>query len=504
VAFSLRARLLAGLVAMVLAGLLVADVATYEALDSFLCSRVAQQLQAAQAPLADYLSHPAEGRGPGAAPPPGLPPGSYAALLASDGTPLSQVTFAAGSSDTGARPVLPKPLPRPGGSAVVTTVAGTGGPSSYELLVASLDTHGAAAAPASLVVAIPLTEVDSTLERLVILEVSIGAAVLVAMALLAALLVRVGLAPLERMGDTAAAIAGGDLGRRVAPADRRTEIGRLGLALNGMLTQIEAAFTERTRSERRLRRFIGDASHELRTPLTSIRGYAELLRGGAARSPEDTALARRRIEDEAVRMSVLVDDMLLLARLDQGRALEREPVDFQLVVRDAVADARVVAPDRAVSLHAPPGIWVDGDEMRLRQVVGNLVQNALVHTPPGTPVEVGLTSAGGRAVLTVADHGPGIPEGAGDRIFEPFFRADPGRSRDRGGSGLGLSIVASVVAVHQGTAIVSQTPAGGATFSVELPLAHSNGARPPETGEPLPESSQQPQRSFGPPSQARA
>jgi two-component system OmpR family sensor kinase len=273
------------------------------------------------------------------------------------------------------------------------------------------------------------------------------------------------------MGDTAAAIAAGDMSRRVAPATPRTEIGRLGLALNSMLTQIEAAFAERTNSEQRLRRFVADASHELRTPLTSIRGYAELMRGGAARSTEDSALARRRIEDEAVRMSVLVDDMLLLARLDQGRPLEREPVDLQLIARDAFADARAVAPDRAVGLNAPRRILVSGDEMRLRQVVGNLVRNALVHTPAGTPVEIGVNDADGLAILTVADHGTGLAPDTAAKVFEPFYRADPGRSRDRGGSGLGLSIVAAVMAAHQGTVQVSETPGGGATFSVQLPMA---------------------------------
>jgi two-component system OmpR family sensor kinase len=246
-----------------------------------------------------------------------------------------------------------------------------------------------------------------------------------------------------------------------------------------MLTQIEAAFAERTSSEQRLRRFVADASHELRTPLTSIRGYAELLRGGAARSPQDSALARRRIEEEADRMSVLVDDMLLLARLDQGRPLEREPVDLLLIAQDALADARAVAPGRRLDLSAPRTVSVTGDEMRLRQVVGNLVRNALVHTPAGTPVEIDLTTPGGVAILTVADHGRGLPASTADRIFEPFFRSDPGRSRDRGGSGLGLSIVAGVVAAHQGAVRVSETPGGGATFSVQLPLA---GASPATAG----------------------
>ncbi|MDQ6920988.1 MAG: HAMP domain-containing histidine kinase, partial [Candidatus Dormibacteraeota bacterium] len=450
---SLRARLLAGLVTLVLAGLLVADVATYEALQSFLGNRLNQQLVGAELPSAEYLMHGADGHGPDVASSAALPPGSYAELLAPDGTRLHEQTFALGGGSSSARPAIPSPLPRVGAHPSLMTVPGTGGVARYQVLVASLDNYGGS----TLVLAIPLTDVDSTLRQLVVLEASIGAAVLVAMALLAALLVRVGLRPLERMGHTAAAIAAGDLSRRVAPATPRTEIGRLGLALNGMLTQIEAAFAERTTSEQRLRRFVADASHELRTPLTSIRGYAELLRGGAARSAQDAALARRRIEDEAVRMSVLVDDMLLLARLDQGRPLESEPVDLQRIARDAFADARAVAPDRALQLNAPRRVLVTGDEMRLRQVLSNLVRNALVHTPPGTPVEIGVGSRDGVAVLTVADHGAGLPDDIAGRVFEPFYRADPGRSRDKGGSGLGLSIVAAVLAAHRGTARVSQT-----------------------------------------------
>jgi two-component system OmpR family sensor kinase len=325
---------------------------------------------------------------------------------------------------------------------------------------------------------VSLSEVDYALDQVVQLEATVGAAVLVAMAVVALLIVRIGLRPLERMGQTAEAIAGGDLSQRVSPATPRTEIGRLGLALNGMLSQIESAFAERTQSEGRLRRFIADASHELRTPLTSIRGYAELLRRGAERSPEDSALARRRIEEEATRMSVLVDDMLLLARLDQGRPLEREPVDLQAIASDAWADAYAVAPVRQVTLVAPERVVVTGDDMRLRQVVGNLVRNAIVYTPATTPIEIGLSLRDGRAVLTVADHGPGLPPDVAARVFEPFYRGDAGRSRDRGGAGLGLSIVAAVVAAHQGEVRVRQTVGGGATFEVELPLPANSRPAP--------------------------
>ncbi len=437
---SLRARLLAGLVLLVLGGLVAADVATYALL----------------AAAEFFGAEP--GRGPHGGPS-SFPPGTYAALVQPDGTILREQPF--GFLPTADHPVLPRPLRA---DPQAHTVDGTGG-FQYRLLV---DTFPGGSGDL-VVLAIPMSDVDSTLGQLVVLEAEVGAAVLIAMVVVCLVIVRVGLRPLERMGQTAEAIAAGDLSQRVSPATPRTEIGRLGLALNGMLGQIESAFAERTRSERRLRRFLADASHELRTPLTSIRGYAELLRRGAQRSPEDAELARRRIEAEAVRMSVLVDDMLLLARLDQGRPLDREPVDLQAIARDAMADASAVAPERTITLAAPELVVVTGDDMRLRQVVGNLVRNALVHTPPATPIEIGLARRDGHAVLAVADHGPGLTADAG-RVFEPFFRGDTGRSRDRGGSGLGLSIVAAVVTAHRGQVRVSETPGGGATFEVELPL----------------------------------
>jgi two-component system OmpR family sensor kinase len=207
--------------------------------------------------------------------------------------------------------------------------------------------------------------------------------------------------------------------------------------------------------------------------LTSVRGYSELLRRGASKSPVDSELARRRIEEESVRMSALVDDMLLIARLDQGRPLERTPVDLQVIARDAVDDASVVAPQREITLSASAPAIVSGDDTRLRQVLGNLVRNAIVHTPARTPIEVAVTTEDSVARLSVADHGPGLRAEDGERIFEPFYRADASRSRDSGGAGLGLSIVSAVVAAHGGRVRVKETSGGGATFEVELPLASS-------------------------------
>src|SRR4029077_20455605 len=238
-------------------------------------------------------------------------------------------------------------------------------------------------------------------------------------AILAWLIIHIGLRPLQRIGAAAGEIAAGDLSRRVEPATSRSEIGRLGLALNAMLSQIETAFAESKASEQRLRRFIADASHELRTPLTSIRGYSEMLRRGAAESPTDSDLARRRIEEESVRMSTLVDDMLLIARLDQGRPLEMRPVDLQAIARDAASDARVVAPQRDVYLNAESPAVVNGDDTRLRQVLGNLVRNALVHTPSTTPIEIAVITEDGVSRMSVAAHGPAFRAEERERLFEP-------------------------------------------------------------------------------------
>jgi len=491
---SLRARLLLGLVALVVVGILVADFATYASLKTFLYQRVDKQLTASDEDVVHQLNSSYEPHGPGGPGPGGgpqqqnLPAGTYAAVLAPDGSVVADLVTTAfpGQTPSSARPVLPKPR---GSSQQISTVAGRSGVAHYELLVEPLSQPSGD----YLAVAIPLTDVDSTLAQLVQLELLIGVLVVLAAALLGLLLVRFGLQPLARMGSTASAIAGGDLSRRVEPATPRTEIGRLGLALNAMLNQIEAAFAERTASNQRLRRFLADASHELRTPLTSIRGYAEILRRGAEEKPEDAALARRRIEEEAVRMTALVDDLLLLARLDEGRPLARETVDLQLLVQDAQTDALAVAPNRPLQVLASERVVITGDVMRLRQVLANLVRNALVHTPPGTPVEISLRQLDGKAVLKVVDHGAGLPPGVGERVFEPFFRADTARSRDRGGAGLGLSIVAAVVAAHGGTVGVENTPGGGATFTVQLPVYPPPlPAEAPSTATRAPSTSRQP------------
>jgi two-component system OmpR family sensor kinase len=325
----------------------------------------------------------------------------------------------------------------------------------------------------TLVTAIPETPTEETLSSLIHIEILVSLIVVVALGLLTLAIVRFGLRPLDGMTETAGAIAAGDLTRRIRRSDERSEVGRLGQALNGMLSQIEAAFRERTVSEARLRRFVADASHELRTPLTSIRGYAELLRKDIVLDEEGRQRALQRIEHEAARMGVLVDDLLLLARLDQGRPLEYQPVDVSRLASDAVEDARTVQPDRVITLEAQSPVMVDGDAGRLRQVFDNLLRNAAVHTPPSTPVHVSVAITRDRAVIAVADEGPGFDAEEASRVFDRFYRGDSARSRQ--GAGLGLSIVAALAQAHGGVASVESAPGTGTTFRVDLPRRNGSG-----------------------------
>ena len=480
---SLRARLVAGLLALAAVGLLALGGITYAAQRSFLYQRADEQAERALLPLDRVLDGRGRvdvlgpgGRGdrgrdgpPGGADPGfGLPPGTFGQRRSASGEVLASVALTYGAT-TSARPVLPADLPV---GRLLTVEGAPAGAPRYRVLAAPSPMGGLTVA------AIPLREVDQTLHRLLLVEALVILGVLVVLGLLAGVLVRIGLLPLARMEQTAGAIAGGDLSQRVRTADPRTEVGRLGLALNRMLDRLDAAFAERRASEERLRRFIADASHELRTPLASIRGYAELFRIGAAREPAETERAMRRIEEEAARMGVLVEDLLTLARLDELRAAAREEVDLARLAADAVDDARATAPERDVSLRATGPAVVSGDADRLRQVLANLLRNALVHTPPGTPVAVTVARTGGEVVLEVRDRGPGLPVEDGDVLFERFWRAEGGRARGRGGAGLGLAIVAAVVAAHGGTVAAANAPGGGAAFTVRLPAA-PRPAEPP-------------------------
>ncbi len=490
---SLRLRLLLALVGLVAVGLLVADAVTYASLRSFLVTRVDQQLEDARFPVVRALVESANapslpdvpaGRASN------LPPGTYGAIVDSSGKVVTATSFTYGGESVAA-PALPSDLAtlaatHPEGTTL--TVGATGSRLSYRVLA-----WAASGSAYIVLVAIPLSDLTQTLGRLMLIEALVTVAVLLGLGALAWWIVRRELRPLEDMAVTAGAIAAGDLTCRVEPAEPRTEVGRLGLALNAMLAQIEQAFARRKASEDALRRFLAQASHELRTPLASIRGYAELFRRGARDRPQDLELAMRRIEQEGARMGVLVEELLLLARLDEGRPLQRDRVDLAHVAADAVADARVAQPGRSIELVAPGPVVLRGDELRLRQVATNLVMNALVHAGDGARVQVSTRSCDGWAELEVKDDGVGMPPEVAGHVFEPFYRADgewkEGGEMDATGSlemgaaekmsreaeakgttGLGLAIALGIAEAHGGSIELQTAPARGASFVVRLPV----------------------------------
>jgi two-component system, OmpR family, sensor kinase len=482
---SLRARLLAGIAVLVACGLTAGAVVTYAEQRSFLLDRVDQQVQSAVAPLSFQLGldgsrAPTGGIRPtGPAPtlrsperggPVGgaavLPPGTFGALLGRGGRVIKARTFSYGGRSQ-PRPVLPAHISVSGSQPLHTFTVHSRGSSGQSYRAAAVHTFDGR----TLLVAVPLREVEQTLHRLIIVELLVGAGVILALIALGALVIRVGLRPLSRIGQTASEIAAGDLSRRVEPSDSSTEVGRLGRSLNEMLGQIETAFAARQDSEDRLRLFLADASHELRTPLAAIRGYAELFRIGAADDPETLARAMSRIESEAVRMGVLVEDLLLLAQLDQVPEPRRLLVDLSQLVEQAVDDLRVTAPERAVTLEHADHATVLGDPDQLRQLLVNLTRNAVIHTPVGTPVTLSVDRRGDDVVLVVRDYGPGLPAGAGEALFERFWRSEGGRSRGRGGAGLGLAIAEAIAHAHRGTISADDAPGGGARFVVTLPAA---------------------------------
>jgi two-component system, OmpR family, sensor kinase len=334
------------------------------------------------------------------------------------------------------------------------------------------------------VTSLSLNPTNDTLNSLRRVELFASLAVLLAMGILVLVVVRRGLRPLRQMAGTADAIASGDLTRRVPEGRPGTEIGRLGSALNEMLTQIEGAFDEKSASEERLRQFVADASHELRTPLTSIRGYAELLGRGGFADEAGRRKALKRIEEEATRMGGLVEDLLLLAELDRGRPLRAEPVDLQRTCADAVGDSNAVDHDHHLTLEPGPPVVVIGDSERLAQVAHNLVRNALAHTPIGTDVNVSTGVAQRMGYIKVSDNGPGIRADVASRVFDRFYQGDPSRSAT--GTGLGLAIVRAIAEALHGSAEVISTPGSGATLLVKIPLAasHAEAAVPSEPPTP--------------------
>jgi two-component system, OmpR family, sensor kinase len=485
---TLRLRLVIALLVLVTVGLAVFGFTTYGLYARSQYDRLDDEIRSSVPPVTVALIDEAGLDRPG----PPRPGGggadprlltTYAELLGSDGTPVATLP---GSGDD--EPDLPDDLTAgSAGSAgsegpdrLFTTGSVDGSTRWRVLVTAEREFPGY-----TVVIAVPMNDVRSSLERLVIIEASAAAALLALLGVGAWLVLRRGLRPLERMASVAGTITAGDVGdvtagdlaARVEPADGKTEVGQLGLAINTMLDDLEVAFRQREASEARLRQFLADASHELRTPLTSIQGFAELFRlgeqgQGASRSPGngrlDLATMMRRIEEESARMRHLVDDLLLLARLDETRPTSHGPVDLAVLAADACSDAVAADPGRPVTLDAPEPVVVLGDEDHLRQAIGNLVANALRHTPPGTPVEVGAHLADGRAAVTVRDHGAGLDDEALGHAFDRFWRSDSARAG--AGAGLGLSIVAGIAAEHGGAASVANAPDGGAAFTLDLPI----------------------------------
>jgi two-component system OmpR family sensor kinase len=463
---SLRSRLLAGMavVAIVLIGAALVITSTTR---TSLVDRVDAQLTSAVISPQRGFGGPGDGD-PNASGQPTYFTNFYVGLVGATGKVATVTTPAFGDTN--------RPLPKFSTKVALAAVA-VSPPRRHPFSVGSVRGSDqwrvlAVAQPngSQVLIALSLHNVSTSMARIEHVEIAVTLAILAILALVTFFVLRLGLRPIKRMTETATAIAGGDLSHRVPEVAAGTEAGELGLALNSMMTKIEDAFEQRTASEARLRQFIADASHELRTPVTTIRGYAELYRSGGLGDPEDLAQAMRRTEQESIRMGTLVEDLLLLARLDQGRALEAGAVDLGVIAVDAVSDARAVEPNRPLTASVAEGVRVEGDEGRLRQVVANLVGNAVVHTPADTPVVVVVTRNGSDAVLEVSDQGPGMPEPVAARAFERFYRADPARSRHAGGSGLGLSIVKAIVKAHDGTVGIETAPGVGTTVRVTLPL----------------------------------
>jgi two-component system, OmpR family, sensor kinase len=457
----LRVSLVAAMLVLVGFGLLASGIAVTSILRHSLISRVDQTLMDAsrgwaQAPRR-LPQPPIEG------PNPGRPPSNfYVRGVGPDGRVWMAV------NDRDAEPALPADNDVGPDPVTVGSLDGS------NIQWRAVSVHGSRGE--LITVAIDLSEVQSTVRALTWSQVGIGLAVLLVLGIAGYIVVHRSLRPLAEVEETAAAIASGELDRRVPQRDPRTEVGRLSLALNGMLAQIQRAVASSDQSaaqartsEERMRRFITDASHELRTPLTTIRGFAELYRQGAAR---DIELLMSRIESESRRMGLLVEDLLLLARLDAQRPLDQHRVDLLALATDAVHDAQSIAPNRRIAMEVfdgPGTPEVIGDDARLRQVLGNLVSNALQHTPESARITVRVGTEGANAVLEVIDQGPGMSQDDAHRIFERFYRADSSRSRISGGTGLGLSIVDSLVYAHGGTVSVVTAPGQGCRFQVSLP-----------------------------------
>ena len=470
---SLRGRLLVLAVALVTLGLAVSDTLVLTTVRYQLVQRVDDQMRRVAAPNLERSWAPPQGRANAGSNLPSRfvitirePNGSYRPFtdqLVTSTDPVPRLPALTESQVTA----------RLGKAFTVRSDHGSG---SWRVLMLQRKQDGVTV---TVVVASSLDDTDATVAKFDEGFLAIGAAVVLLIGLAGWFAVRRGLKPLRRIEATATEIATGKtLSHRMPEGSQRTEVGRLAGSLNSMLAQIESAFAARAASEDRMRRFVADASHELRTPLAGIRGFAELYRMGALSEEADIKRTMARIESEALRMGGLVEDLLTLARLDEQRPLELAPMDLRTLAADALHDTTALDPTRPVALTGPGGgsaptaALVLGDEARLRQVVTNLVGNAVKHTPPGTPVRIGVGTVGGQGVIEVADHGPGLTSEQAARVFERFYRVDSSRSRqDGGGAGLGLAIVSALTTAHHGQVDLITTPGEGAVFRVSIPAA---------------------------------
>ncbi len=482
---SLRTRLVLAVGLVALLALAAADIATYKALQSFLSNRIDQTLTATA--CGPPRPGPHDGGGASVAadstrcgfdfggP---LPPSNkfadvFAEQRQADGTGASVPAYVEGkfySPAISAGVLGTNTKSTVATSTFLTTPSTPAGGPEFRVLVVTYPSGD------QLILGQPLDATEATLHDLLLIELAVTGAALIAAVLIGVWLVRVGLRPLRQVEATAEAIANGELERRVPGEEKRTEVGRLARVLNVMLARIQRAFQERDAteaqlrsSEERLRRFISDASHELRTPLAAVSAYAELYSQGASEHPEDLARVMQGIQGESARMKGLVEDLLLLARLDEGRPLHCEPVELVALSADAIHAAMVVGPEWPVALEADHPVEVSADPERLRQVLDNLLANVRAHTPRGTTTVVRIIGNSDHATLEVLDNGPGLSVEESAHLFERFYRADPSRSRNSGGAGLGLSIVEAIVAAHGGTVSVSAGTPRGAVFTVVLP-----------------------------------
>ncbi|HEV2243014.1 MAG TPA: HAMP domain-containing sensor histidine kinase [Streptosporangiaceae bacterium] len=485
---TLRGRLIAGLLALLFVACAAVGVVTYLALRGFLLGQLDDQLTAASVlyegcvngpPGPANNDHPPQG-GQGMSPEynpagcantPGQAQGTFSAALNS-GNVVTTAKITHGTCHLSAVD-----------DATLARLPANG--HAYTAMIYSLHADYRLMAVRDgniiLISGLPVSSMNTTLHDVELTEVIVFSAALLLTGVIGMGWVRLSLRPLRRVSATAAEVTGlplasgaVDLPHRVPDADPRTEVGQLGTAFNRMLGHVESALARRHASEARLRTFAADASHELRTPLAAIRGYAELARRHSGTLPPEVEHALARVESESARMSALVEDLLLLARLDAGRPLESAPVDLTRLAIDATSDARVAGADHRWQLDLPHGpLLVRGDEQRLHQVLANLLSNARTHTPPGTTVTVALGPVAGRpgAELSVTDDGPGIPAELQADVFDRFVRGDSSRSREAGSTGLGLAIVAAVIAAHHGTVTVSSRP-GHTRFLITLPLLH--------------------------------